>query len=386
MRFAACKRLLAFLLALMLALGCVPALAEDGPKVTVTGDQIKVTFQKSGVKGDKLMYQLVDENGQVVLTALNQGAEWAPEWTQGGTYKVLVYYVDNAGYTVPVESEFFQFAGSEPTAAPTAEPTPVATAVPTPVPTEEPTAEPEATLVPDVDADVENDAAEGQEMVEPGDIKLLDIQETPEGFVEVSWSDPGSLGPCRLLFKRVNEDGTTENQVGWYYDVRETYFTLTELKPGATYQIVLRDNHNQTLDTREFTMAQPAAFSDVKMKLNWARVFSGDSMINDPAARSLTNKYETANYGLRCKWTFPKLGEDLEFSMLCVVTAPNGFEYAHQEQVTFKRGETWTTWQWELEYMLEVLKTQFGGVPQGEYKVETYYNGQSLTTGSFSLR
>lgn len=390
------RALCCVLLTLTLLLGLALA-ADQRPVLSVSGGGLVASFTPGDRQlAGKLMYQLVDAEENVVESAVRQGFEWRPTCSTDGEYKIYVYYVDSQGFTCMVESDWVKAAGLQAGANPEPTAVPVLTATPVPVNTPEPTAAPADPaskpfgdlLVLTTIAPAPTETPEAvEEVPAEGELYILDIVESDEGFVTVTWYDEGDNAPYRILFKRVNVDGTTDHQVGWFYDETMTAITLTELEPGRTYQIILRDKNNQQRDMRTFTLATPSAFDGLgNLKMTWSKLFSGDRMLDEPTADALVRDYKTGAYRLRSKFTFDTLRGNHDFSILCVVTAPNGFEYTHQEKIEFRYGEKWATWQWDVDYMLEVMIKEFGYVLSGEYYVSTYHDGEYMGTQSFVVK
>lgn len=102
------KMLSALCLALCALLLALPVLAEGNgavPVLTQQGDQLAVVFMPSDLAaGETFVYQLFDENGTVLETAMGQSNVWVPQYTGEGTYMVRAMYRNTAGETMTVDS------------------------------------------------------------------------------------------------------------------------------------------------------------------------------------------------------------------------------------------------------------------------------------------
>ncbi len=102
------KMLSALCLALCALLLALPVLAEGNGAVPVLaqqGDQLVVVFMPSdAAAGETFVYQLLDQNGAVLETAMGQSSMWVPQYTGEGTYTVRAMYRNAAGETVTVDS------------------------------------------------------------------------------------------------------------------------------------------------------------------------------------------------------------------------------------------------------------------------------------------
>lgn len=222
-----------------------------------------------------------------------------------------------------------------------------------------------------------------------------------DGVVRISWSDSNRRSPYTVTFQNINVSSSAQQTV---YSLGTTYSTSMDcsyLIPGSQYRIIVTDADGASI-IRSYTCNPARTFSDGKLdaaeiKFSIApRSISASDMKNGnwksakpcnfSAATMGSNIRANSNhYGLYTKIAFPPLSHSRTYRVLFAYYASNGYVDSYAQEVTFDRSYSAYYWDVYTTAFFDNLYEKFGKIPTGKYTVKLFFNGQSVSSQSFSV-
>ena len=330
------KRFLSLMMALVMALGCVSALAESWACESCGAENSTKFCVECGAKKPEVQCK-------------NCG--FKPE--AGKTYK----FCPDCGTKFD--------GGAAPTAAPTAEPT----AAPTPVPSEEPAKR---------------------------SFYIDSIKRHGDGTVTVHWIDTEAKGPykvCYEYYADADYNSDAQNMHTRWIDQREwegTELVMEYLVPGVPYWITVFDVEGEMAKVAYRPEAAPqfseySWSAEVSLK---ARVGSADYDVAAFSAAAIMNASEDQEWGAYIRLDHDKLEEAKQYRAVVSVTAPDGLVIIDMLDSEFdlSAGSTYTYWNfYNLKNVISSLKTTYKDIPTGEYTWSLYLDGDFACSATFSV-
>ena len=91
------------------------------------------------------------------------------------------------------------------------------------------------------------------------------------------------------------------------------------------------------------------------------------------------------NYGLRLTIAYPQLSYSRSYQTLIAYYAPNGYVDSYSSEVSYDKGNSDIYWHIHGIGFFDDLYDKFGKIPTGSYTVKLFFNGQSVSSQSFSV-
>ena len=220
------------------------------------------------------------------------------------------------------------------------------------------------------------------------------------GYVTVSWTDSKNMGPYSLGYFCL--DSSDMNQGFWACGDRNssttssTSLTMMSLLPGRDYLVVIYDKNDDYAST-VVSVPAPETFQDEKLKASAVKVSlglrSGDrstgkvKKMKQFSASEMNQQMGNQSFGLYYELRLPKLSHARDYLVQLSIVAPNGYVVTlHSEQYTFSTAAGFTHY---INFIggdfFQKLYDVLGGVPTGEYTVETFFNGMLANTQTFRV-
>lgn len=213
-------------------------------------------------------------------------------------------------------------------------------------------------------------------------LSLNEVEAQGDGTYLLSWK--GGKAPYTVYYYESFSDDAladrqAENHVLWRdaTDTTETTNLLKYLVPGKTYWVGVIDSAGQAQFVK---YALPAAGdSGLNMTATATPRKAEDGVYTDLAGFSATslNADYTCNYGLYLNLSYDKLPADTQKQTQFVITLPNGVFFCTDafDMNMYAAGDTY----WDcfiLDWPFGRAKAWYDEVPQGDYRLDVYVEGQ----------
>ena len=227
--------------------------------------------------------------------------------------------------------------------------------------------------------------------------ELSGCELTENGYVCVTWDDPGQNGPYRLIYSTaVSDDPDSPEQKMRSRWVAESGITgrsctFIDCIPGVSYWFELEDSLGNTalkrmtagekIKIREFatTRLYAKCRSQENGKLRSEDGFSA-AVLSAPSS-------DSPEYGLYLRFTHDQISRATDYVGLLAVTDPNGVPMTVDIDIwPVARNSTETACEFcDLSWYWNTLIKEYGSVPKGTYTAELYLNGFYAAGGSFTV-
>ena len=289
------------------------------------------------------------------------------------------------------ESSILSFIKTTPTPQPTTKATAKPTAKPTAAPTAKPTAKPTATPTAKPTATPKVDA-----------ISSIDVDYfVGRGKVQFTWTDRDNAGPYSFIYQYA--DGDESIQTRWQTgSIQQKSYTTTELIPGHTYNITVR---NSNLDSKTIQITVPAApdYEDGKMRQSSVKLsnslrtlstsesdVSKAKKVSSLSAAAMMKNMDTTRYGFRFQIDYPALSKSRYYNTLIAVYAPNGYadSILYEDDIEYKRfnnSKAYLYWYLLGSNFFRSMYEATDTIPSGTYRVELYWDGMYVGQTTFKI-
>lgn len=222
-----------------------------------------------------------------------------------------------------------------------------------------------------------------------------------KGVVKITWTDSKSRGPYTVTYQYINNSSSVEQTTYRLGDTYNKYMECPYFIPGSKYLVTVKDNDGYKTTTT-FTYSTANTFSDDKLKASSIkftaapRSISFSAVNNDNWSSAKTCQFsakkmesdissKTNHYGLRLTIAYPQLSYSRSYQTLIAYYAPNGYVDSYSSEVSYDKGNSDIYWNIHGIGFFDDLYDKFGKIPTGSYTVKLFFNGQSVSSQSFSV-
>lgn len=223
------------------------------------------------------------------------------------------------------------------------------------------------------------------------------------GKATISWKVEGEEENYIVSIQAV-DNGTSPQGRFRLNDVKKNSVETLDMIPGKKYEVIIRGQFFNILDTRTYTVPEAEEFVDGKLKASSVKISmdpvkmkAGGNPKKDTKkikvlkAVEIIEGYKSGktDYGLKYTMKMPQLAKTRKYFVTIAFESPDGFLYVDRAgEVTFDRVNNGyqTVWLYItgnnfFYYLYKCIED----IPKGTYKVHLFWNGMKVQTQKFKV-
>ncbi len=229
----------------------------------------------------------------------------------------------------------------------------------------------------------------GQTVAAP---EILSVVENSDATVTVTWKDNGK-GPFDVDYVvRHSDDIEADKDVpGSYWsdasDVEGTSHVMEYFVPGCSYWIIVTDSTGAESVAIHQMAAAGASDLGMSITLRPRRDDNGTYTDLEYFSQAVLNQDHTESYGMYFDMDYKGRSEDWKPNGMFLLTMPNGESLVLRSGSInmFAAGSTY--WEcYNLDWAFGRMKSWYGSVPAGEYRLDVYIDGEYAASSSFKVQ
>lgn len=215
---------------------------------------------------------------------------------------------------------------------------------------------------------------------------LVQLSTLDNGDVKVSWNKFGGATTYEVRYKISGGKSLWGDSKS--VNVHGTSCVLDKLVPGQTYSIVVSNGRRQntrtvTVPTGDFTGFR----NDIEIIIQPRSAKNGSTRKLDAYSVADIEDDDGTAYGMRIEYHYPKLSKPRSYKSSLAFYSPAGYvAYTTVEQWNMKTGNYYTYYKFfDLSHVFSALKSDYGRIPTGTYRLELYLDGDLAGSKTFQV-
>lgn len=217
-----------------------------------------------------------------------------------------------------------------------------------------------------------------------------------KGVTTVEWIDTENKGPYKVCYEFWVEDEYTGDkqfkQTRWVAtrDCEGKSYELQHLVPGVHYWITVFDKDGEMAkvaykprNAEKFTESTVTATMEPRARMG-TEIFELDSF----SAMATEDASDDKEFGLYLRFDHDKLPQDRVFRAVISIAAPDGTVFIDMldKEFDIAAGRTYTFWSfYNLNSYFASVENMYKSIPTGTYTLSLYLDGMYVTSGTFEM-